>query len=316
MPWRSTHPSAPKVNNHPEPESLSRALGMRLTSLACCADDGRPKKKMTCFKCGGEGHKSSDCAGAKAPEAAASSGAAQSSGARKMTCFQCGREGHKSSDCPGAVAKAPEAASSAAQSSGARKMTCFQCGGEGHKSSDCPGAGAKALEPASSGARKAMTCFKCGREGHKSSDCPGAGAKAPEAASFGGARKGMNCFKCGQEGHKSADCPGAGAVGEKLACYTCGEVGATCILQLSHESCVVAPEALTAPIPAYSLGTGRRTVRMRAPTRRGRKRGYATSARSPGTRPWSVRRGRAARATGTPSMPCHATVPLRSSSLV
>ncbi len=56
--------------------------------------DGFGSREVTCFTCGGKGHRSTECNKGKW-----SAGNNSSAGARVITCFSCGKPGHRSVDC-------------------------------------------------------------------------------------------------------------------------------------------------------------------------------------------------------------------------
>lgn len=168
------------------------------------------RKPMTCFKCGGEGHRAVDCTQAGGD----SRGGRGGGGA--LTCHKCGQAGHFARECPSAGGDmrgggAPDS------------RACFNCGGP-HLARDCPtkqeggfrggrggdrgrgfggsrggfgdrGFGDRGGRGGRGGGGDSRACFRCGQEGHMSFECT-----QP--------RQQTKCYNCGgTDGHMSKDCP-------------------------------------------------------------------------------------------------------------
>ncbi|KAJ4157316.1 hypothetical protein NW754_008962 [Fusarium falciforme] len=133
--------------------------------------------KISCYNCGGEGHRVRDC-----PEPRVD----------KFACKNCGQSGHKASDCD----EPPNPAN----------VECRKCNEVGHFAKDCPQGGGRACRNCGEEGHMAkecdkprdmssVTCRNCDKPGHYSRECP-----EPKDWSK------VQCSNCQQMGHTKVRC--------------------------------------------------------------------------------------------------------------
>ncbi|GAQ87619.1 hypothetical protein KFL_003650100 [Klebsormidium nitens] len=126
----------------------------------------------SCWACGEDGHRSSDCP----------------SNNRHKICLGCRGRGHTLKTCPNATGAER---GSEGPSKGATKF-CYNCGEEGHNLSGCK-------KPIKDGGTQFATCFVCKQKGHISAACP--------QNEHGIYPKGGSCKHCQSVRHLAKDCP-------------------------------------------------------------------------------------------------------------
>eukprot|EP00050_Salpingoeca_kvevrii_P001391 m.168983 g.168983 ORF g.168983 m.168983 type:complete len:299 (+) comp10361_c0_seq4:71-967(+) len=191
-------------------------------------EDDLKRKRMTCYKCGGEGHIADMCPSAAnardlpdAPECHTCHGrghvkARCPNSIPRGMCYKCGAYGHNGRECgsawgmQGGYGGAPGGGGGYGGHHGYGGAPGGGYGGPGGYGGGAPGGGYGGGPPGGGyggGFGGPRLCYRCQQPGHQAANCPRLAEQGATANS---------CYKCGLEGHIAKDCQ---------TCYVCKQTG-------------------------------------------------------------------------------------------